>query len=154
MTILGDGHFGEPSSRHIFMPSCNWVREMNVGGAIMNFAKRSGSAQIGRPSAMETEENIRVLPHGNFAFRQVENGDDASVDDLRTLPGRVLGTSAVEIDHLIDELQTLRRKLQGDSERIQTDIAKYAALSEQVMQVTKIAFESVQKLPEAPSIGA
>jgi methyl-accepting chemotaxis protein len=103
---------------------------------------------------METEENNRVLRRNNAAFRQVENSDDASVDNLPTLLGRVVETSTGEIERLIEELQTLRGRLQGDSDRIQTDIAKYAALSEQVMQVTKIVSDSVQKLPEAPSIGA
>jgi hypothetical protein len=126
----------------------------NDGGAIMNFTKRPGPAQIGRPLAMETEENNRVLRRNNAAFRQVENSDDASVDNLPTLLGRVVETSTGEIERLIEELQTLRGRLQGDSDRIQTDIAKYAALSEQVMQVTKIVSDSVQKLPEAPSIGA
>ena len=121
----------------------------------MNFTKRPGPGQIGRPSAMEAEENVRLLRRNNAAtFRPVENSDDASVDNPCTLLGRVSETSTGGIDHLIDELQTLRRKLQGDGDRIQTDITKYAALSDQVTRVTKIAFESVQKLPEAPSIGA
>jgi methyl-accepting chemotaxis protein len=103
---------------------------------------------------MEAEENVRLVRRNNAAFRQVENSDDASVDNLPTLLGRVVETSTGEIERLIEELQTLRGRLQGDSDRIQTDIAKYAALSEQVMQVTKIVSDSVQKLPEAPSIGA
>ena len=51
---------------------------------------------------------------------------------------------------LINELHTLRGKLQNDSDRIQRDIAKYAALSEQVMQMTKIIADSVHKLPDTP----
>jgi hypothetical protein len=35
-----------------------------------------------------------------------------------------------EIDHLIIELQTLRRKLQTDGERIERDIEQHAALNE------------------------
>jgi hypothetical protein len=57
-----------------------------------------------------------------------------------------------EIDNLISELQTLRRKLQTDGDRIQRDIAKYAELSQQVMQLTTIISDSVKKLPGAPSI--
>ena len=52
-----------------------------------------------------------------------------------------------EIDNLIGDLQTLRRKLQTDGERIQRDIAEYAELSQQVMQLTKIISDSVKKLP-------
>jgi hypothetical protein len=56
------------------------------------------------------------------------------------------------IDNLISELQTLRRKLQTDGDRIQRDVAKYAELSQQVMQLTTIISDSVKKLPGAPSI--
>jgi hypothetical protein len=52
-----------------------------------------------------------------------------------------------EIDNLISELQTLRRKLQTDGDRIQRDIAKFAELSQQVMQLTTIISDSVKKLP-------
>ena len=38
--------------------------------------------------------------------------------------------------------------------RIQSGIAKYTALSEQVMQLTKIISESAQKLPDALNISA
>ena len=106
---------------------------------------------------MEAEENIRVLPRGHAAFRQVreqvkESDGEASADGLNSLLGRVSETSMREIDNLVDELQTLRRRLLTDNDRIQRDIAKYAALSEQVMQLTKIISESVQKLPGTPNI--
>ena len=52
-----------------------------------------------------------------------------------------------EIDNLISELQTLRRKLHTDGDRIQRDIAKYAELSQQVMQLTTIISDSVKKTP-------
>jgi hypothetical protein len=52
-----------------------------------------------------------------------------------------------EIDGLLSELQTLRRKLQTDGNRIQRDIVEHAELSQQVMQLTKIISDSVKKLP-------
>jgi hypothetical protein len=62
----------------------------------MNFTKPPGPAEIGRPLAMEAEENIRVLARGNF--RQVENGDgEASADSLRALLGRVSETSRAKL---------------------------------------------------------
>ena len=45
------------------------------------------------------------------------------------------------------ELKTLHKKLQTDGDRIQRDIAEHAELSQQVMQLTKIIFDSVKKLP-------
>jgi hypothetical protein len=121
-----------------------------MGGAIMNVSKTLGPADIGRSLVMEAEENIRVLPFGNAGFRQNENSDgDASPDSLNALLGRVSETSTREIDNLIGELQTLRKKLQADSSRIQRDITDYTALSQQVMQLTKIISESVKELPNA-----
>jgi hypothetical protein len=52
-----------------------------------------------------------------------------------------------EIESLIVELKTLRKKLQTDGDRIQRDIAEHADLSQQVMQLTNIISDSVKKLP-------
>ena len=57
-----------------------------------------------------------------------------------------------EIDNLISELQTLRRKLQTDGDRIQREITEYAELSQQVMRLTTIISDSVEKLPCGPGI--
>jgi hypothetical protein len=63
---------------------------------------------------------------------------------------QVSTTSTGEIDNLISDLQTLRRKLQTDGDRIQRDIMEYAELSQRVMQLTTIISDSVKKLPLAP----
>jgi hypothetical protein len=121
----------------------------------MSFTRRPGPAEIGRSSPMEAEENIRVFMRGDAALRQIKDSDgEASDETLNGLLGRVSEISTLEVDNLIDELQRLRRRLQTDSNRIQSDIAKYTALSEQVMQLTKIISESMQKLPDAPNISA
>lgn len=120
----------------------------------MNFAKTpSGPAEFGRPLATEAEGNIRSLPRGVTGFRRPsQTGGEAAPESLNSLLGKASETSAREIDNLIDELHTLRGRLQNDSDRIQRDIAKYAALSEQVMQITKIISDSVKKLPDTLSI--
>jgi hypothetical protein len=69
-----------------------------------------------------------------------------SGEKLGTLLRQVSKTSIDEVDSLIVELKTLHKKLQTDGERIQRDIAEHAELSQQVMQLTKIIFESVKKL--------
>jgi vacuolar-type H+-ATPase subunit I/STV1 len=116
----------------------------------MNFVNRPGPAEIGAPTAPEAEENVLVLARGSAGLRHFDNADgEASADSLRSVLGRVAETSTREIDNLIDELRTLRKKLQADSNRIQRDIASHAELSQQVMQLTKIISESVQKLPSA-----
>ena len=87
------------------------------------------------------------------SFRQTENGDgEPAAENLGNLLRRVLKASVGEIDNLISELQTLRRKLQTDGERIQRDIMEYAELSQRVMQLTSIISDSVKKLTLAPRI--
>jgi hypothetical protein len=120
----------------------------------MNFSNPFG------PSATETSEvevtgNIRELTRGSAVFRQGEKSDgEMGVTGLDGLLRRVSGNSKREIDTLISELQTLRDKLETDSQRLQNDISEYALLSQQVMQMTKVISESVRKLPDAQEPGA
>jgi len=105
-----------------------------------------------RSSELEAGGNIRRPARA--AFRQTKSGDgELSAENLGNLLRRVSKTSIGEIDNLIGELQTLRRKLQTDGDRIQHDIAEYAELSQQVMQLTAIISDSVKKLPRGPGTG-
>ena len=80
--------------------------------------------------------------------RQTENSDgEMSGEHLSALLRQVSKNSIGEIDSLIVELKTLYKKLQTDGGRIQRAIAEHAELSQQVMQLTKIIFDSVKKLP-------
>ena len=103
-------------------------------------------------SAPEVGKNVYRPPRAGVAFQRESGKGDVSAENLSGLLGQVSKTSIGEIDSLISELQTLRRKLQTDGERIQNDIAKYTELSQQVMQLTAIITDSVKKLPSAPSI--
>ena len=104
-------------------------------------------------SAPEAGKHIYTPPRAGAAFRQAESGDgEVSAENLSGLLRRVSKASISEIDSLISELQTLRRKLQIDGERIQSDIAKYTELSQQVMQLTSIITDSVKKLPGPSAI--
>ena len=101
----------------------------------------------------ELEAGIHKLARTGAAFRQTDSGDgEVSTENLGNLLRRVSRTSMDEIDNLIRELQTLRKKLQTDGDRIERDIAKHAELSQQVMQLTAIIFDSVKKLPGASGI--
>jgi hypothetical protein len=98
----------------------------------------------------EPEAGAQLHGPAPAAFRQTKSGDgELSGENLGDLLRRVSKTSISEVDNLIGEMQTLRRKLQTDGDRIQRDIAKYAELSQQVMQLTKIISDSVKKLPRA-----
>jgi hypothetical protein len=119
----------------------------------MIVAEPLGSAED-KSLELELGRNIHKLARGGAAFRQPESGDgETSAENLGYLLRRVSKTSMDEIDNLISELQTLRRKLQTDGDRIERDIAKHAELSQQVMQLTTIISDSVKKLPGASNIG-
>ena len=96
-----------------------------------------------------TQRVTREHLHGMIMpERQTESSDgEMSGEHLGTLLRQVSKTSIGEIDSLIVELKTLHKKLQTDGDRIQRDIAEHAELSQQVMQLTKIIFDSVKKLP-------
>jgi hypothetical protein len=119
----------------------------------MIVAEPLGSAED-KSLELELGRNIHKLARDGAAFRQPESGDgETSTENLGNLLRQLSKTSLSEIDNLISELQTLRRKLQTDGDRIERDIAKHAELSQQVMQLTTIISDSVKKLPGASSIG-
>ena len=118
----------------------------------MTVAEPLGSAED-KSLELELGRNIQKLTRGGAALRQPASGDgETSAENLSNLLRQVSKTSMGEIDNLISELQTLRRKLQTDGDRIQRDITEHAELSQQVMQLTKIISDSVKKLPGASSI--
>jgi methyl-accepting chemotaxis protein len=67
-------------------------------------------------------------------------------ENLSDLLGRVSETSMGGIDSLINEFERLRGKLRTDGERIKREIEEYAALSQQVMELTKTISGSVEKV--------
>jgi hypothetical protein len=119
----------------------------------MKLTKQIASAEIKQSSDMDIGGNVHGLPRAGEPFRPAETrDDDLSANGLGTLLRRVSETSSREIENLIDELQGLRKKLQTDGTRIQRDIAEYAELSQQLMQLTSIIADSVKKLPSVPGI--
>jgi hypothetical protein len=115
----------------------------------MSFAKPLGSAEIGKSAEAEVEGNIRELVRReSLAFRQGENDSEVAANNLTALLRRVSGISTREVDNLIAELQILREKLQTDGDRVQRDLAEFAALSQSVVQLTKIISDGMKKLPE------
>ncbi|HXW50173.1 MAG TPA: hypothetical protein VEK31_12085 [Xanthobacteraceae bacterium] len=119
----------------------------------MNVAKSLDYTEIGKPSETGAEENIQELTPGGAAVHPVESGgEELSAAGLSKSLRRLSETSAREIENLVGELQTLRRKLQIDGNRIQRDIEEYAELTQQVMRLTTIISDSVKKLPEARGV--
>ena len=69
-----------------------------------------------------------------------------STENLSALLGRVSENSTSQIDDLVGDFGRLREKLRTDGERIQREIEEYNRLSQQVMQLTKIISENVEKV--------
>lgn len=120
----------------------------------MNFVKPRGS-ESEKPGA-EVESNIRELVRrDSTALRQAETDSELAANNLGSLLRRVSAQSTREIDLLIGELRTLREKLATDGSRVEREIVDYAALSQSVIQLTKIIADGVtqvKKVPDAPSI--
>jgi hypothetical protein len=102
-----------------------------------------------KPSEPELEGNIRTVVWDSAAARKAVDGEDElmSAGDLAASLRETSRVSIAEVDRLIGELQTLRRKLQTDGDRIERDIMQHAALSEQATKLTQIVFEGVKQLP-------
>ena len=119
----------------------------------MKSAKPNGSAEINQSLEAEISANINELTRTSSAFRQVEiAGDEIAANSVGPFLRRISESSRREIKHLIDELQTLEKKLETDGDRIQRDIEEYANLGLHVMQLTTIIADSVKELPDAPGL--
>jgi len=119
----------------------------------MKNAKPNGSAEINQSLEAEINANINELTRTSSAFRQVEiASDEIAANSVGPLLRRISGASRREIKHLIEELQTLDKKLETDGDRVQRDIEEYANLGLHVMQLTTIIADSVKELPDAPGL--
>lgn len=96
----------------------------------------------GRPP---DEANVRDLPRRlSGAPRRTEEVNE----QVATTVERVAFETTREIDRLMDDLHKLRSKLENDGNRIQRDIAEYVALSQSVVQLTKIVSDSMASAKE------
>jgi hypothetical protein len=113
---------------------------------IIKSAESNGLTEINQSLEMEIRENIHELTHTSSAFRQVEiAGDEIAANSVGPFLRRISEASRRDIKHLIDELQTLDKKLETDGDRIQRDIEEYANLGLHVMQLTTIVTEQCER---------
>jgi hypothetical protein len=122
----------------------------------MSIVKQRGSAGMESSTEAELEGRIHELVRrdGN-AVRRADSDGEVAARNLGDLLRRVSANSTSEIDNLISELQLLREKLLADGYRVERDLVDYAALSQSVVDMTKIITESmtqVKKLPTAPTL--
>jgi hypothetical protein len=117
----------------------------------MSYVQPIQSSAEFKATDLDVHENLHALANGGAVFRQDDNSNsEAPANSLSSLLRRVSGNSTREIDTLISDLRDLREKLRSDGDRIHREIVEYAALSQQVMELTKIISESVKRLPDAP----
>jgi len=110
----------------------------------MNIARPFKSVEASKTEDVDVEDKIRdMVRRDSAALREIETDAVKAAHDLGSLMGRVSGSSTREIDNLIDELKALRDKLHIDGTRVQREISDYAALTQSVMQLTKIISDGV-----------
>ena len=97
-------------------------------------------------SEIDRKKNLLALDEAKRRLVQLQSDiksrqeqAEAQIDSMREQRRRSL-------------IDVLREKLHSDGDRIHRDIFEYAALSQHVMQLSKIISESVKRLPDAPSI--
>jgi hypothetical protein len=108
-----------------------------------------------KSSEPELEGNIRTIVRDSASALKAVEGEGEqispaaapSIGDLTASLRELSRVSIDEVDLLIHELQTLRRKLQTERERIERDITEYTTLSSQASQLTKIVVDGVKQLP-------
>ena len=71
------------------------------------------------------------------------NQHKTTVNDFSSLVHQISGRSVREIDYLAKGLRGLREKLHFDGARLENEIANYAEWSDLVVQLTKIASDSM-----------
>ena len=120
----------------------------------MRTDKRTEPEAIDKSLEMDIEKNVHELGRAGVTFLQPDDSDDEMVaNNLATLLRRVSEVSTREIENLIGELRVLREKLETDYDRLQSDFADYAELSQGVLQLTAIISDSVNSLPSAADNG-
>ena len=83
--------------------------------------------------------------------RSPDVGRDAGNDYSGLVTGISI-RSIQEIDHLIEGLQGLREKLNGDGDRLYRDIAQHAAFSQSIIDLTKIVSDGMTSVSKTGGV--
>ncbi len=103
----------------------------------------------------EVEGEIREFVRRDVSIfrrpRQTDNSSDDAADNISALIQRVSSQSVEEIERVIGELTQVRDMLRKEGDRVQREIAGYAALSQAAMTSMKIIADSLaQWRPNEP----
>jgi hypothetical protein len=111
--------------------------------------KAIGVSEINKQLEAEIGKNIHELKRGRAALPAGEC--EQSANDLGILFRKMSERSMREIEGLMDELQSLRKKLENDGDLIERAIAQHSQFSQGAMQLTTIIADNVKRLPHSTS---
>jgi hypothetical protein len=111
-------------------------------------SKANGATEIDEFLEAEIGRNVHEMKRAAPASSHQENATgENSADDLGMLLRRITERSTLEIENLIDELHSLRLKLETDGDLIERAIARHSELSQGAMQLTTMIADNVKRLP-------
>jgi len=114
--------------------------------------KANGTTDINESLELEIGRNIQELKRAGPALSHAPNAkNEVLADDLGLLFRRMAEFSTREVDNLIDELHSLRKKLETDGDLIERAIARHSQFSQGAMQLTTMIADNVKKLPHPTS---
>jgi len=102
--------------------------------------------QVNDQASGEFEGEIREFVRKDVApWRKRETPGDAPAESVSMLVQRVAGASLSEIDHVIEELRSMREFLRSEGDRVQREIAGYATVSQAAAASMKVISESMEQ---------
>lgn len=117
-------------------------------------ADRSEQVAEASDAAAEFEGEIRdLIRNRDVTFlRGPATKPAGDVSNLNSLIQRVAGSSTLEIESLIDQLQDMREYLQGEGERISREIADYAQASQNARSQVELISEQLAQWRTAANV--
>jgi hypothetical protein len=110
-------------------------------------AERAENLAEANQAAAEFEGEIRdIIRSRDVTFLRTSPAKTGDVSNLNSLIQRVAGSSTLEIDNLIDQLQDMRELLHHEGERIARDIAGYAQASQNARAQVELITDQLAKL--------
>ena len=119
----------------------------SVRGGVMNIVKQRTLSS----NEAAFEMDMRNLLREKNSKTSNHEGEQARIE-VSALVSRISGQSIQEIDHLVEGLQGLRRKLDDEGGRLERDIRSYAAFSQSVVDLANIVSEGMAVIRSANSI--
>jgi hypothetical protein len=97
------------------------------------------------------ETDMRNLLRRKKPSASNHEGEQAKVE-IFTLVSRISDQSINDVDNLIEGLQALRMKLDGERARIEHDIRSYAAFSQSIAELANIVAEGMAAIKSPNAI--